>query len=357
MKRTLLFFLLIFALGYLFSCGTQSSSLETSLKDKNIHVINFRDFTLYLDFILGTDNNKNSGFRNPSSVALDSLKNIYVADKGNNRIQVYSRTGKYMRTIDDEMVKELRGLDVYSVDIDKEDNIYVSAGNRRRRIKKILILSSNGELIDFFNTKFMPGKLSLYKNSIYIHQLLDSTEYLVHQCSKSGEIIKSYDKGLGASLVKKNASISVDYRGNIYIAYEFFPTVREYSPEGKRLLEFEYEPSIKNKKPPHQTISESMARTSDPSQVLYSVEMKSFPVCYDTAVDKNGMIYLLVAVNHDKDELCSLYKFDPSGKLEQKVALPIYCGRLFIDSSSNFYFLSDITNLVYKYSYISNTFE
>jgi len=63
------------------------------------------------------------------------------------------------------------------------------------------------------------------------------------------------------------------------------------------------------------------------------------------------------SVDIDKEELCSLYKFDPSGKLEQKVALPIDCGRLFIDSSNNFYFLSDITNLVYKYSYISNTFE
>jgi sugar lactone lactonase YvrE len=98
MRVTLLLFLSIFALGCLFSCGTQSSSLETSLEDKKIHVINFRDFTLYLDFILGTDHNKDSGFQNPSSMALDSLKNIYVSDKGNNRIQVYSRTGKHLRT-------------------------------------------------------------------------------------------------------------------------------------------------------------------------------------------------------------------------------------------------------------------
>ncbi len=44
----------------------------------------------------GSQGNGNGQFLRPTDIAIDSSKNIYVVDSGNNRIQVFNSNGKFI---------------------------------------------------------------------------------------------------------------------------------------------------------------------------------------------------------------------------------------------------------------------
>ncbi len=74
---------------------------------------------------VGTGNGK---FGFPSDVAIDSSGNIYVADSGNERLQVFNSSGTflYSKKIKSDMSDY---TSIKGVAIDKNDNIYVRIGN------------------------------------------------------------------------------------------------------------------------------------------------------------------------------------------------------------------------------------
>ena len=79
---------------------------------------------------------------------------VYVAEKGNCRIQVFSAAGQYLRHFPETENKQLQKPS--GLCIDKYQNVLVGdKGNHR-----ICIFDSNGQLITFFSR---PGELlSLY---------------------------------------------------------------------------------------------------------------------------------------------------------------------------------------------------
>ena len=46
----------------------------------------------------GTEGSGNGEFIDPSGIALDGSGNVYITDSGNNRIQVFTGTGEFVRT-------------------------------------------------------------------------------------------------------------------------------------------------------------------------------------------------------------------------------------------------------------------
>jgi hypothetical protein len=71
---------------------------------------------------------------------------------------------------------------------------------------------------------------------------------------------------------------------------------------------------------------------------------------FDVAVAPDGWIHLLVSRDFAKNESCSLFQFDASGKLIGASGLSFSCSRLLIDKTGRFYFLSQMeTGYLYRY--------
>jgi peptidylamidoglycolate lyase len=79
----------------------------------NSRVVKFSADGHYL-FEWGKKGTKQSEFQTPHGIDLDAKGNVYVADRENNRIQVFDSTGKYLKEWDDSSFKR-----VFSVNIQK----------------------------------------------------------------------------------------------------------------------------------------------------------------------------------------------------------------------------------------------
>ena len=66
----------------------------------NSRVIKFSAAGKYL-FEWGKKGNKESQFNIPHGISLDSNENVYVADRENNRIQIFDSTGKFIKQLSD----------------------------------------------------------------------------------------------------------------------------------------------------------------------------------------------------------------------------------------------------------------
>jgi hypothetical protein len=75
-------------------------------------------------------------FNEPSGVALDANGNIYVADRYNNRVQVFSNSGAYLTTIGGDWGSNVgRFCEPTGVDVDSAGNVYI-ADHHNQRIQK-----------------------------------------------------------------------------------------------------------------------------------------------------------------------------------------------------------------------------
>ncbi|MBI2731679.1 MAG: hypothetical protein HYX40_13190 [Sphingobacteriales bacterium] len=79
----------------------------------NSRVVKFSADGYYL-FEWGKKGNKQSEFQTPHGIDLDNKGNVYVADRENNRIQIFDSTSKYLKEWDDSTFKR-----VFSVAIEK----------------------------------------------------------------------------------------------------------------------------------------------------------------------------------------------------------------------------------------------
>ena len=75
-------------------------------------------------------------FIRPSGVALDSKDNLYVADTGNNRIQVFNNSENFVKIIRQNSL--IKFSEPSGVALDSKDNLYVAdTGNNRIQVFNI----------------------------------------------------------------------------------------------------------------------------------------------------------------------------------------------------------------------------
>ena len=90
----------------------------TEFRNNRVQILN-RDFTFSSKF--GHSGSNPGEFNRPYGIAIDSTGNVYVAERYNHRIQVFTEIGGYLRQFEPtEKLVEPTGLA-----IDAEDNVYV----------------------------------------------------------------------------------------------------------------------------------------------------------------------------------------------------------------------------------------
>jgi len=108
---------------------TDDGSFYVSDGYGNSRVVKFSAEGNYL-FEWGQKGNQQGEFDNPHAISLDNKGNVYVADRNNNRIQLFSGDGKFIRILNNnEKVAQIPSLTVdysqhlFAVDYDFKDSI------------------------------------------------------------------------------------------------------------------------------------------------------------------------------------------------------------------------------------------
>lgn len=152
-------------------------------------------------------------FDKPADIAFDDDDNIYVADGyGNNRVVKFNKNGKYLLEWGNKGSAMGQFNLPHGLTIDSIDNVYVAD----RENARIQIFDSNGNFINLWDKIGYPYGIKYYKGYVY---MTDARNEKVKKIDLNGNIlweIGSPGKGLGEFGWAHGIDISKD--GIIYIS-------------------------------------------------------------------------------------------------------------------------------------------
>ncbi|UCG78484.1 MAG: SMP-30/gluconolactonase/LRE family protein [Nitrospirota bacterium] len=170
--------------------------------------------------------------REPSALAVDAEGLIYVADTGNNRINVMGKDGRTIATWDSKSVRGLKlneptGVAVY------ENRVYVADAFN----DKIYVFLKTGKLIDEFGERgngpkqfSNPGGIAVHQGIVYV---ADTDNDRVQAFSLDGIYLHSIGKsGKGLGEMRSPTDVDVDHRGYIYVSEKDNDRVGVFLPSG-----------------------------------------------------------------------------------------------------------------------------
>lgn len=293
-KQVALVFLLIIinflAYFYLFLLPRKSAAIVLS-EIKDIGAIRFY-FSIY-----GPGTKESPKFTRPYDIALDDLGNIYVTDIDTNRVCVFARYGSFIREFGRAgMANPPAGKEASwkpgnllwptGIDVGEDSNIYVAdSGNAR-----IEVFGPDGGFLYYFpdenseNKLNRPLALDVNKNKVYVaergHVYVyttkgkflktigesgrgngqldgpdgiavadDGTVYVTDGLNMTLTAFDARGKvkwvaGQAPATISESqrrfglpAGVDLDAKGNVYVVDSFHFTIQVYSPGGKRLAE------------------------------------------------------------------------------------------------------------------------
>lgn len=187
--------------------------------------------------IIGQHGSGEGEFMDPHGIALDAQGNIYVADTGNGRIEVFDRQGGFLTAIADERFTAPR-----YVAVDPAGRIYVADAAER-----VHLLSATGEPIQSFGEagsllSQFSGIADLVLDSAGDLYVVDSGNDRVQKFSLlSGPLFSFGDEGEPAELLSRPQGIALDSEGNVYVADSGHRRIQLYAPGGTYLQTFDGE--------------------------------------------------------------------------------------------------------------------
>ena len=181
----------------------------------------------------------------PSSIALDSQGNVYVADEWLNRISIFSKDGEFLSKwgesgSGDGELKHPAGITISG------DAMYVTDSQNHR----VQIFGLNGEFRSKFGSEGSgPGQFNLPwgislgpDGSVYV---ADWRNDRIQQFSAEGVWEASYGQsGDGVGRFSRPSSVCVDADGDIYVADWMNNRIQVLSSEGRFVAQMEGDHSL-----------------------------------------------------------------------------------------------------------------
>ena len=148
----------------------------------------------------GSKGNGTGQLSDPWGICTDGKGRVLVADQYNNRIQIFTSQGVFIKSI-------ACSTNPYDVAVDPEGNIHVALYSNNH----IAIYSEDGNLIDTYN---LGGRLQC-PSAIYIdgegNRLIGTRNGPVHIADPTGSLIATRQVG-------SSYGVTMDKRGMIYVA-------------------------------------------------------------------------------------------------------------------------------------------
>ncbi len=186
------------------------------------------------DFKFGTSGSGNGQLTNPAGISLDTAGNIYVVDRGNHRVQVFSASGGYLDKFGGNGSGNGQFNVPYDIVISSENKIYVSDYSNHR----IQIFDLDGTYLDqfgslgtgdgSFNNPFGLGIDA--SDNIYV---VDRGNDRIQKFDKDGNFLfKLGSQGFGDYEFYNPNDIAVDSNGNFYVSDDVNDKIRKFNSAG-----------------------------------------------------------------------------------------------------------------------------
>ena len=175
----------------------------------------------------------------PFYLCADKYKNIYVSDKNNHCILKFNNKGGYLDRFGGGGQAPGRFLLPRYIEIDFNNKIYVyDTGNSR-----IQFFNSRNEYLNSFKIFKSYSKMAIGNQGfIYLSPLTHNlNESLIEVLDTEGRLVNSFGKRMKfkyTSRMHQRLFISINKKGEIFIAWRYFPIVRRYSYQGELLSEY-----------------------------------------------------------------------------------------------------------------------
>lgn len=311
-------------------------------QDSSMSEIRIGKRILSLDLVLGTGPKPENRFRFPYSMVVDGTGRIYIADRGNHRIQIFDAEGRFLRTIGGRKRIGINLALPKALALDDAGNIYIGDYSAERA--RLLILDRNGRFLKGIRLPFEASQIGYINQQLFIGTKATLSSANIYLIGPDGRVEGKLEEcPAEAALWETRVNITLAPDGRIFSANEFLPAVRAYSPLGKLEMDFRYKPLTKNYEHPDPSLAGGIV-----DEGVHKV------LCYDISIDSDGSIYLLVSTDWNDNEKCSLYMFDRTGHFREAVDLSFPCSSLRIDASGHFYFLSQmVTGYLYRFGSLS----
>jgi hypothetical protein len=193
---------------------------------------------------LGADEHRS--FHEPNDILRDRAGNIYILDSGNDRIQKFDPSGKYIMTIGRKGQGPGEFQGALYMDFDQGNNLFVM-DTRARRIE---IISSLGVPLKAIKFRDMTtARIRVFNNGLIIRSGL-SSELLMNNRKKLPKLLEVMDQGWKMKLTfgepsdygDSNTSwfcnaffFDTDAEDNICLSFQVQNRIEKYAPNGKLL--------------------------------------------------------------------------------------------------------------------------
>lgn len=244
----------------------------------------------------------------PIDIEVDREGNYYVLEREEHCIKVFKSDCIFSHKIGE--VGQGEGELYYPSDfcIDKNQNVYIAdTGNKR-----IQIFSSKGKKIAGFNLKFRPYSIAVNsKGEIYVTGNVDvKNNSIISVFNKRGDILRNfaniertkYKDDLIQEILNRLVYLYIDQYDNIYLAFEAIPKFRKYDANEKLI----FERDISGKE------LELIVKKGGRPVADHKKEVVSniTTLVNDIKVDKSGAIFISLGAPY-------IYKYNKEGEKEK----------------------------------------
>jgi len=294
----------------------------------------------------------NQAFRFPADVQINSKKQIFILDSANHRIQVFDKSGAFIRTISQKGKGPGDTLMPGKMAFTKNNNIVVADLFNFR----IQVLDPMGKYIHSFRTgETMPSNFALSQEDevlLYLPKKNEECKWAVSLFDLNGNQTKEICTVPCMTETNNEEPIFslFDDKGNILITYLRIPLFQRFSIIGKLLMTASYEPPVKApsfRLPEGSTvpvISVAKDEITDPVLTACTVdeEGRLFLIAYNRPRQKQDKFYMTGIGQRmpkefpEKTDLFRLFVFDSKGKIIASTTLSVYCDQLYVHGNRLF---------------------
>lgn len=305
-------------------------------------------------------------FVEPRDIEIGRDGLIYILDSGDNKIQVFDESAKFVRTIG----KEGKGPGEFSylndIVLDDQNHLIVSDELNQR----IQILDSQGKYLGGFKlghtnppmivltqrNEFVMFNMGLRKKSPALFLRVDYEGKIVGEIAKQQKL-----KSSRKNLIRFLSYYASDDQGNLCVAYHHRPLLEKYASSNEFLWEASYELPFKMKNP-EGSWDEIIARglSLDSQGRIYIVSLRRKPKRKEgaiglkiyTRVTGKGVVKISSMKPKFDSETTDLYQlllFDRSGKVIAAKNLDVFCDAIKVYKDRLFIIDSCVAAKIYEY--------